>query len=213
MIRSIFTCFCVCFLAAQVVSQSFHPALQIGKKGRSYHAPITPVQLDYSTRWPIYFRRDTTMPWEPVGNNAYYLRPLFYNDPLLAEDFRKFQKTRRRPGICVAVASVSYVTFTISGLAAILSNLGEYPGGLSERKRTNPAALVAMGSCVASIGFGLTAVNLRKGARKQLVDLIHRYNDSSLSMAPVPPQKGWSLGVGFSGTGNSVGLGLHLRPN
>lgn len=66
---------------------------------------------------------------------------------------------------------------------------------------------------ITSVGCIASGVNLKKGARLQLVKLIRRYNDSSLSMTPVPLHNGWSFSIGFSGTGNNVGLGLRLRPN
>lgn len=213
MIRLMLTCCVVCFLAAHVVCQSIHPVLQIGKRGRNYDSPITRIQLDNSTRGSIYFRRDSTMPWEPVGGNAYFLRPVFYNHPLLAEDFHRFQKTRKKAALCTTVAAVSYVTFTISGLAAILSNLGEHPGGLTKAEPYNPAVHIAIGSFFVSIGCTVAAVNLKKSARLQLVNLINRYNESSLSLAPVPADKGWSLSIGYSDAGNSIGVGLRLRPN
>ncbi|HOY06125.1 MAG TPA: hypothetical protein PLO67_12030 [Saprospiraceae bacterium] len=152
------------------------------------------------------------MKWQPLGGGASKLTDLYISDLSLTEDFWRFKKNRTRVGACVTGGVLSVITCSIAGIGYALSRLEEYPGGIKP-EHNNSAQYVMLGSMVSTIGFSIAAGYFRKKSRFQLVNLINRYNDHRLSAVPFPSENGWSLHIGFSSTGNSVGVGLHLRPN
>lgn len=210
--RLIYAFLCLLLCTTYLSGQSSRPFLEIGKRDIGARVRIHPIHPDSSTSGVLYFRTDSTMKWARLGGGASQLTPLFLTDPLLAKDFKKFEKTRVAGGICAVGGVLTTLTTTIGGLAYALSNLGEIRPG-DKPKDNSGIKYFFIGSSVSMVGLIASTVYLRKRSRLQLVNLINRYNDHRLSAIPFPADKGWSLSIGLSCTENSVGVGLRLRPD
>ncbi len=217
MIRSFLLLFTLCLLAFHAAGQSTRPFLEMGKRGRKYHSPITPIQLDSSIKkiYSIHFRADSMAKWQPLGLYARPLRPYMDYDPSMKKRFLKFQNTKFVAVQMVIGAPIMYSCAALSFLGYVLSGLGEIPPSATSTTmydRDKTLGYVALGSFIAGTGFAIIAVKLRKKANRQLIRIINRYNDPLLSMTP-PLQKNWSLRLGLSTGGNSIGVGLRLCPH
>ena len=187
----------------------------MGRRGRHYHAPITPIQLDSSVKKisSIYFRADSTAEWQPLGLYARPLRPYMNYDPSLKKRFLKFQNTKFAAVQLGIGAPILYSCAAFAGLGYLLSGSGEIHPSAPATTRYGPDKNLgywALGSFIAATGFAITAVALRKKANLQLIRIFNQYNDPLLSVAP-PPKNEWSLSLGLST--HSIGVGLLLHPH
>lgn len=210
--RLLFTLFTLCILAFQGLCQSGRPLIEIGKRER--HHKVRPFQLDSSTNrlHAIYFRTDSTMKWKKLSKSARLLKPYMEINLALEKRFNQYQNTKSGATLLAIGAPTLYFGTVISlGLHALINSYEIRPNA-PVPPRNNTMAYMAVGIFAAGVGCTIGTFALHKKARRQLVNLIIDYNDHRLSVAPAS-EKHWSLSLGLSSTGNSVGLGLRLRPN